>query len=148
MLYLDLFLQGLVQGVIYALIAVGLTLVCMMFFVANCSDDDSVLRPEPETETWEWKSLYPFPPGNDLHGICGDDEGGLFVVGEVGTVIHFDGADRSVGSIGDEISLFDICASSSSNAYAHPNWSIDLYHYDFDSLWNYRCCNRAHYNGV
>jgi hypothetical protein len=48
--------------------------------------------PEEEFIASQWRWQYPVPTGNDLHDVWGFADGQLFVVGEVGTILHDDGS--------------------------------------------------------
>lgn len=64
----------------------------------------------PATPAWAWSN--PRPTGVDLHGVWGFSARDVWAVGDLGTVIHFDGVDWTVRETGTTTALNGIWGSA------------------------------------
>ena len=82
----------------------ALVLSCVALLWIGCSgdDDNAVFRPTAN-EQFIWEFQNPLPQANRLNAVCSDGSGGLFAVGNAGTVLHYDGLDWETQSVGTQL---------------------------------------------
>jgi len=108
-------------------------------------DGGFVARREPETGEWCW--CAPAPP-HSLNGVWGGASDNLYAVGERGVVVHFDGAQWTVTSLGARLDLRAIDGTAGNDVWTvgaqgtafHFDgqlWSSDFVdaRYEFHALW-------------
>jgi hypothetical protein len=60
----------------------------------------------------------PLSQGNTLHGIWGSSASDVFAVGEGGTILHYDGNNRSNMNSGTSLPLNAVWGNSASDVFA------------------------------
>jgi hypothetical protein len=81
---------------------------------------------------WEWEN--PLPQGNPLHGILVLSSDSVFAVGEVGTILHYDGDTWSQMNSSTSEWLYGIWGSSESDVFA-VGYGGTIMHYN-GSTWS------------
>lgn len=109
---------GIIQG----------TLVAALPAIA-CSETN-VVRPQDkpkDTSTWKW--AHPFPQGHGLRDVWGSSATDVFMVGEKGVIVHFDGAMWTVMDSGTREDLHAVWGLSATDVYAVGD-NGTIVHYD------------------
>ncbi len=65
-----------------------------------------------------WESLYPLPPGISINGISGTDSGDVWMVGQGGTIVHFNGSKWQRVSCPVSVTLRDILCVAKDDIWA------------------------------
>jgi hypothetical protein len=76
---------------------------------------------------WEW--MNPLPTGDPLYGVWGSSGSDVFAVGELGTILHYDGTAWSTMSSGTTEQLYGVWGSSGSDVFA-VGLHGSILHYD------------------
>ena len=66
--------------------------------------------PVVSPDGWQWQN--PLPQGNDLHSVWGSSATDVFVVGDAGTVLHYDGSAWSKMNCGTSANLKGVWGTS------------------------------------
>jgi hypothetical protein len=72
--------------------------------------------PVCDEDGWCWE--YPFPVGDDLHGVWAASEKDAWIVGDKGIVLHWDGARWASVPSGTTASLTDVWGSGPNDVWA------------------------------
>jgi len=72
--------------------------------------------PVCDEDGWCWE--YPFPQGDDLHGVWAASESDAWVVGDHGTILHWNGVRWTSVRSGTTASLTDIWGSGPNDVWA------------------------------
>ena len=79
---------------------------------------------------WEWQN--PLPDGRFFQGIWGSSSTDVFVVGQDGALLHYDGTSWAEMSSGTTLGLYGVSGSSPSDVHVVGESGVAL-HYDGDS---------------
>ncbi len=63
---------------------------------------------QAHNEEPEWTWMNPLPQGNDLHGVWGSGPDDVFAVGDLGTILHYDGHDWDMMPSGTDANLYAV----------------------------------------
>ena len=77
-------------------------------------------------EEWQWQN--PLPQGNPLGDVWGSGPSDVFAVGDVGTIVHYDGTGWSVMSSGTHRCLAGVWGSSASDVFVVGSYGTILHH--------------------
>ncbi|MBW1786259.1 MAG: hypothetical protein JRK53_06510, partial [Deltaproteobacteria bacterium] len=77
-------------------------------------------QPAGAAATWQWEN--PLPQGNHINGIWGASSSNVFAVGELGTILHYNGSKWSVMSSGTTVTLKSVWGSSGTDVFAVGNF--------------------------
>jgi hypothetical protein len=80
-----------------------------------------------QTLEWNWES--PLPQGNHVYGCWGTSGSDIFLVGDLGAIVHFNGHHWSKQPSGTWYTLHDVWGTDSSNVWAVGNAGTIL-HFD------------------
>ncbi len=92
---------------------------------------------------WEWQ--HPLPVGNNLKDVYAVSDSDVFMVGEFGTILHYDGATYDLMESGVKTHLFGVWAGSADDVFAvgwetpENDYMARILHYD-GSAWSEMAC--------
>ena len=75
---------------------------------------------------WTWQN--PLPQGNNLTAVWGSSGSDVFAVGDLGTILHYDGSSWSAMSSGTTNDLWGVWGSSGSNVFAVGDFGTILHY--------------------
>jgi len=103
--------------------------------------------PSPSARSITW--CHPLPQGNSLRGIWGSSLSDIFVVGDYGSVAHYNGSAWSLMDSGTTESFWSVWGTGGNNVYATTDNQV--YHYNgsnWQKIYEYTAIESPHLNPI